>query len=80
MKRQMLERVVDNLITDRIAECVTLTVTSRSMLPLLAPGDRVVLRAPQKGEPRVGDLVITRNHQVRWFTESSRDICTTGRR
>ncbi len=55
------EIIGDNLVS---GAAVQFTISTRSMLPTVAPGDRVVARGVGAAEVRVGDIAMIRDGQV----------------
>ncbi len=53
---------------------VQFTISTRSMLPTLAPGDRVIARGLRADEPSVGDIVMIRAGQS-WLAHRLVDRC-----
>jgi signal peptidase I len=55
-----LARAASTLVQEHLeaGRTVRLTIPTASMWPTLSPGDAVLVRGAQPGEPRVGDIVV----------------------
>ncbi len=66
IQRSSVLEVADTLIQERLqsGQSMSFVIATSSMLPILAPGDRVIARGVDAEQVQVGDIAILRNGEL----------------